>query len=202
MDKPAGVLTIATDREKQNTMYALLFDYVKSQRGPEKLFIVHRLDREASGLLVFAKSETTKFYLQDQFKEHSAGRSYMAVTERRMVKDEFTLKSYLAENAIHRCYSTPDQARGKLAITHVKVLKRSSGRTLVEVRLETGRKHQIRVHLSEQGHPIVGDRDYGSRTNPIQRLALHAVKLAFKHPVTGKVMEFYSPLPAPFSTLL
>lgn len=183
-------------------MYALLFDHVKSQRGPEKLFIVHRLDREASGLLIFAKSETTKFYLQNQFKEHSAGRSYMAVTERRVVKDEFTLKSYLAENTIHRCYSTPDQVRGKLAITHVKVLKRSSGRTLVEVRLETGRKHQIRVHLSEQGHPIVGDRAYGSRTNPIQRLALHAVKLAFKHPHTGKVMEFYSPLPASFSTLL
>jgi 23S rRNA pseudouridine1911/1915/1917 synthase len=202
VEKPAGLLTIATDKEKRHTLYALLFEHVKSKRRPEKLFIVHRLDREASGLLVFAKSEAAKYYLQQQFKEHCAGRTYVAVTERRMPQDQCTIRSYLAENAIHRCYSTPDRKKGKLAVTHVKVLKRSSRRTLLEVRLETGRKHQIRVHLAEQGCPIVGDQAYGSPSNPIRRLALHAEKLVFKHPHTGKLMEFNSEPPASFASLV
>lgn len=202
VEKPEGLLTIATDREKRRTLYALLFDHVKSQQPPGKVFIVHRLDREASGLLVFAKSEVSKRHLQQQFKEHTAGRTYVAVTEGRVVWHQRTLQSYLAENAIHRCYSTHDRAKGKWAVTHVKVLRRSSHRTLVEVRLETGRKHQIRVHLSDQGHPIVGDRAYGSASNPIRRLALHAAKLSFKHPRTGKSMDFHSPLPASLSSLV
>jgi 23S rRNA pseudouridine1911/1915/1917 synthase len=202
VEKPAGLLTIATEKEKRRTVYALLFAHVKSKQRPEKLFIVHRVDREASGLLVFAKSETTKFHLQQQFKVHTASRIYMAVIERRMVQDLQVIRSYLAENAIHRCYSTSDRTKGKLAVTHVKVLKRSSRRTLVEVRLQTGRKHQIRVHLAEHGHPIVGDQAYGSSDNAIGRLALHAVKLVFKHPLTGKLMEFDSPPPASFASLV
>ncbi len=179
-----------------------MFEHVKRRQPPEKIFIVHRLDREASGLLVFAKSQAAKHHLQQQFKEHSAGRTYVAITERRLAQDRCTIQSYLAENAIHRCYSTPDRTKGKWAVTHVNVLKRSAHRTLVEVRLETGRKHQIRVHLAEQGHPIVGDRAYGSSTNPIHRLALHAVKLVFRHPRTGKQMEFVSPPPVVFSSLV
>lgn len=202
VDKSAGLLTMATDREKHRTLYALLSEHVKGKRPPERLFIVHRLDREASGLLVFAKSEAAKQALQGQFKGHDAGRTYLAVIERRMAQDQCTLQSYLAENAAYRCYSTPDPTKGKWAITHVKVLKRSSRRTLVEVQLETGRKHQIRVHLAEQGHPVVGDQVYGSRTNPIRRLALHAVRLAFRHPATGKPMEFQSPPSAVFATLI
>ena len=202
VEKPAGLLTIATDKEKRHTAYAQLLDYVKSKRKPEKLFIVHRLDREASGLLVFAKSESAKYLLQRQFKEHSAGRIYVAVTERRMAQVQYTIRSYLAENAIHQSYSASDPSKGKLAITHVHVLKRSFGRTLVEARLETGRKHQIRAHLAERGHPIVGDRAYGSPSNPIRRLALHAEKLAFRHPLTRKLMEFHSPPPALFAALV
>ena len=166
------------------------------------LFIVHRLDREASGLLVFAKSEVSKRHLQDQFKEHSAGRTYVAITEGQMVRNEQTIESYLAENRMHRCYSTRDRAKGKRAVTHVKVLQRSKHRTLAEVQLETGRKHQIRVHLAEQGHPIVGDRAYGSRTNPVRRLALHAAKLTFQHPRSGKRLEFASQPPALFASLI
>jgi len=202
VEKPAGLLTISTDREKRLTAYAQLYDHVKRKIKPEKLFIVHRLDREASGLLVFAKSESAKYTLQQQFQEHLAGRTYLAVTERRIARNHFTIRSYLAENSIHRCYSTRDPTRGKLAITHVKVLKRSAARSLLEVRLETGRKHQIRVHLAEAGHPIVGDRDYGSPTNPLHRLALHAVTLAFKHPRTRKPMEFHSQPPASFANLV
>ncbi|MGH9424920.1 MAG: RluA family pseudouridine synthase, partial [Terriglobia bacterium] len=201
VDKPEGLLTIATDKEKSRTLYARLFEHVKRKHPPEMLFIVHRLDREASGLLVFAKSETAKHQLQQQFKEHSAGRTYVAVTERRMTRNTCTIETYLAENRIHRCYSTQDRSKGKRAITHVKVLKRSPHRTLAEVQLETGRKHQIRVHLAEQGHPIVGDRAYGSLSNPIRRLALHAAKLTFKHPRTGKLLEFVSSPPALFASL-
>lgn len=202
VEKAAGLLTIATEREKRRTAYALLFDHVKSKRRPERLFIVHRLDREASGLLVFAKSEAAKFRLQSQFKEHSAGRIYLAVTEGRMDQDEYRIESYLAENAIHQCYSTADRVRGKWAVTHVKVLKRSGRRTLAEVRLETGRKHQIRVHLAERGYPIVGDRVYGGRRNSGKRLALHAAGLVFRHPRSGTLMEFQSPLPASLASLV
>jgi 23S rRNA pseudouridine1911/1915/1917 synthase len=202
VDKPEGLLTIATDREKVRTLYAYLYEHVKRKKPPEMLFIVHRLDREASGLLVFAKSEVSKRHLQDQFKEHSAGRIYVAITEGQMVRNEQTIESYLAENRMHRCYSTRDRAKGKRAVTHIKVLQRSNQRTLAEVRLETGRKHQIRVHLAEQGHPIVGDQAYGSRTNPVRRLALHAAKLAFEHPRTGTHLEFASQPPPSFASLI
>jgi 23S rRNA pseudouridine1911/1915/1917 synthase len=202
VDKPEGLLTIATDREKLQTLYAYLFEHVKRKKPPEMLFIVHRLDREASGLLVFAKSELSKHQLQDQFKEHSASRTYLAITEGQMSRNDLTIESYLAENRMHRCYSTRDRAKGKRAVTHVRVLKRSQHRTLVEVRLETGRKHQIRVHLAEHGHPIVGDRAYGSGSNPVRRLALHATKLAFKHPQSGKSLEFTSQPPAMFASLI
>jgi RluA family pseudouridine synthase len=202
VDKPEGLLTIATDQEKVRTLYAYLYEHVKRKKPPEMLFIVHRLDREASGLLVFAKSEVAKRHLQDQFKEHSAGRTYVAITEGQMAHNEQTIESYLTENRMHRCYSTRDRTKGKRAVTHVRVLKRSQNLTLAEVQLETGRKHQIRVHLAEQGHPIVGDRAYGSRTNPARRLALHAAKLAFKHPRSGKLLEFASRPPASFASLI
>ena len=198
--KPAGLLTIATDRERQRTAYALLFEHVRRRREG-RLFIVHRLDREASGLLVFAKSPEAKLALQEQFKDHSAGRTYIAVTEGRMARDSFTIESYLAENAAFRCYSTRDPAKGKRAVTHVTVLKRSPRRSLVEVRLETGRKHQIRVHLAEEGHPIVGDPAYGDGRGPVGRLALHGARLVFRHPRTGQPMTFSAPLPAEIESL-
>jgi 23S rRNA pseudouridine1911/1915/1917 synthase len=202
IEKPAGLLTMATEKEKHRTVYAILYDHVKKQRPPEKIFIVHRLDREASGLLVFAKQEAAKFNLQQQFRQHSAGRIYTAVVEGRFKPEEQTIQTFLAENSIHRCYSTPDAARGKLSVTHIHVLARAQHYTLLEAILETGRKHQIRVHLSEQGHPIAGDKVYGSQTNPLHRLALHASQLKFRHPRTGKKLEYCSPLPAAFSILV
>ena len=200
-DKPAGLLTMATDREKEKTLYAFLRAHLNSKRPPEKLFIVHRLDREASGLLVFAKSPEAKERLQDQFKNHSAGRTYIAVVEGRVKENDFTVRSYLAENAAYRVYSTPNKKVGALAVTHVHVLKRNSKTSILQVRLETGKKHQIRVHLSERGHPIVGDTNYGSRSNPIRRLALHGANLSFKHPLSGQLMSFDSPYPKVFDRL-
>jgi 23S rRNA pseudouridine1911/1915/1917 synthase len=195
VDKPAGLLTMATETERTKTVYAALREYVNRKRPAEKLFIVHRLDREASGLLVFAKTIEAKERLQAQFKDHSAGRRYIAVVEGRVKADDFTIRSFLTENAAYRVYSTPNAKAGKPAVTHVHVVKRNPKTTLVEVRLETGRKHQIRVHLAERGHPIVGDKSYGSRSNPIRRMALHGQRLDFKHPVTGKLMRFDSPPP-------
>jgi 23S rRNA pseudouridine1911/1915/1917 synthase len=198
VDKPEGLLTMATATERSKTAYSLLRQYLHSRKPPEQLFIVHRLDREASGLLVFAKSTEAKERLQDQFKDHSAGRRYIAVVEGRVKADDFTIRSYLTENAAYRVYSTKNAKVGKLAVTHVHALKRSPKNTLVGVRLETGRKHQIRVHLADYGHPIVGDKNYGSNANPLRRLALHGAGLAFRHPDTGKLMQFDSPPPKTF----
>ncbi|MEI8243756.1 MAG: RluA family pseudouridine synthase [bacterium] len=198
--KPAGLLTIATEREKHRTAYAMLVDHVRRFRAA-RIFIVHRLDREASGLLVFAKTPEAKTALQEQFKDHSAGRTYIAVTEGRILRDTFTVESLIAENAAFRCYSTRDPAKGQRAVTHVKVLQRSPQRTLVEVRLETGRKHQIRVHLADEGHPIVGDPVYGNGRSPIRRMALHGAALRFRHPRTGEAMTFAAPLPPGFEAL-
>jgi len=198
VEKPCGLLSIATVGERSKTLYALLFEYVKSKRPPEKIFIVHRLDRDASGLLVFAKTESAKHCLQQQFRNHSAWRKYVALVEGRLWRDAETIQSFLAENAAHRVYSVKDSKKGKLAVTHLKVLKRSSQTTLIEVRLETGRKHQIRVHLASFGHPIVGDKRYGSRRNSIGRLALHATNLSFDHPQTGQRLQFESACPSSF----
>ncbi len=195
VDKPPGLLTIATETEREKTVYAALRSRANDRKPRERIFIVHRLDREASGLLVFAKTVEAKEKLQDQFKLHTAGRRYCAVVEGRVEMNDFTIRSYLAENAAFRVYSTRNQRSGKLAITHVHVVKRSPKTTVVQVRLETGRKHQIRVHLAEKGHPIVGDKTYGSRTNPIRRLALHGEYLSFTHPRAGKRLEFESPAP-------
>jgi len=200
IDKPSGLLTMGTAKEKTRTAYAALRAQLNHKRPPEKLFIVHRLDREASGLLVFAKTVEAKERLQDQFKDHSAGRQYIAVVHGRVHQDSLTIRSNLAENVVHRVYSTKNAKHGKPAVTHLRVLKRHPKTTLVAVRLETGRKHQIRVHLAEQGHPIVGDSTYGSTTNPIRRMALHGARLEFRHPATGEPVSLQSPYPKAFDS--
>jgi 23S rRNA pseudouridine1911/1915/1917 synthase len=202
VEKPAGLLTVATDTERSRTLYAALRERANRKRPPEKIFIVHRLDREASGLLVLAKTFENKERLQNQFKDHSAGRRYIAVVEGQVRQDQFTIRSYLAENAALRVYSTRKSSAGRLAITHVRVIRASSKATLVEVRLETGRKHQVRVHLAGCGHPIVGDKVYGSGYNPLRRLALHAAELGFRHPVTGRMVHFEAPCPKSFRTCM
>ena len=202
IEKPAGLLTMATETERARTVYAILREAANRKRPPEKIFIVHRLDREASGLLVFAKTIEAKEKLQDQFKDHSAGRKYVAVVEGRVSPANFTIRSYLAENAAFRVYSTKKKALGKPAVTHVRVIRGHSNMTLVEVQLETGRKHQIRVHLAERGNPIVGDKVHGSRSNPLHRLALHGAELEFRHPLTGRFMHFEAPPPKSFAGLI
>ena len=201
IDKPAGLLTIATETEREKTVYAALRKRANQKKPTERIFIVHRLDREASGLLVFAKTAEAKERLQEQFKTHSAGRQYCAVVEGRIEENDFSIRSYLAENTAHRVYSTRKKGIGKHAITHVHVMKRNAKSTVLQVRLETGRKHQIRVHLAEKGHPLIGDKIYGSGWNPIRRLALHGEHLSFTHPKNGKRVGFESPYPKSFNAI-
>jgi 23S rRNA pseudouridine1911/1915/1917 synthase len=182
--KPAGLLTVATAHEHERTAYAHLREHLRTRNPRTKLFIVHRLDKFASGILVFAKSESVKMKLQDLFRQHDIERKYYAIVEGRVKNDRGTITSRLAQDRGGRMRSTHD-SQGKHAVTHYRVLGRFSTLTSLEVTLETGRKNQIRVHLSEMGHPIVGDLAYGSTLNPLDRLGLHAFLLGFRHPTRG-----------------
>lgn len=201
VEKPPGMLTMDTDRGTSRTVYFYLTDYVRKgySRSRKRIFIVHRLDRDASGILVFAKTETAKFRLQDNWQE--ATKKYLAVVQGRMEKPADIIKSYLAENRAYKVYSTPDTVKGKLALTEYIVLKETTHRSLLEITLLTGRKHQIRVHLAESGHPILGDKKYGNEGKGPARLALHAYSISFNHPITGKMMTFETKMPDVFGKL-
>jgi len=201
VDKPAGLLTIATDRERQRTVYAYLTGRARTRRPPARVFVVHRLDRRASGLLVFATSPVAKRMLQTQFAAHTVERTYVAVVEGRLARPTGTVASRLLDDAPGRVRQSADPKRGRPAVTHWRVLHAAARHTLLEVRLETGRRNQIRVHLAGLGHPIAGDTAYGSRTDPFGRLALHAHVLGFDHPGTAARMRFVSPAPAAFAKL-
>ncbi len=198
VQKPSGMLTVATVDERERTVYAYLKQRLKECDPRQKLFIVHRLDKFASGVLVFARSEKVKAALQKLFSRHDIRRKYWAIVEGRVEKSQGTIRSYLAEDKSLRMHSTNDAKRGKAAVTHFKVLRRFPGLTVLEVTLETGRKNQIRVHLSEMGHPIVGDRAYGSAQDPVGRLGLHAFCLGFKHPTSGAPLLFQTAPPPEF----
>ncbi|HYB69600.1 MAG TPA: RluA family pseudouridine synthase [Candidatus Bathyarchaeia archaeon] len=188
--KPSGLLTIATERERERTAYRLIWDYLAA--GGERPFIVHRLDRETSGLLVVAKSEAVKRQLQAQFEARQVERVYVALVEGRPPREEGSLGSRLVEDRSLRVRSAD---RGRIAITHYRVLERGRERTRLELRLGTGRRHQIRVQLAEAGCPIVGDRAHGAARRGSARLCLHATRLAFVHPVTGAAAVFESAPP-------
>jgi 23S rRNA pseudouridine1911/1915/1917 synthase len=202
VEKPTGLLTVATSHEQEKTAYANLRRHLKERHPKQKLFIVHRLDKFASGVLVFAKSEPVQAKLQALFSRHDIRRKYWAIVEGTLEKDHGTIRSYLAENRANRMHSIEDGTDGKLAVTHFRVLKRFPQLTALEVTLETGRKNQIRAHLAEMGHPIVGDRAYGSNLNPMGRLGLHAFLLAFKHPVLGTPVEHATKVPPEFARYL
>ena len=196
--KPAGLLTVATIDERERTAYAYLRKYLKEHSPRQKLFIVHRLDKFASGVLVFAKSERVQSLLQAVFSRHEIKRKYWAIVEGIIEEDHGTIRSYLAQDRSFRMHSTEDKKLGKSAVTHFHVLRRLRNITVLEVTLETGRKNQIRAHLSEKGHPIVGDRAYGCTQDPLGRLGLHAFQLGFKHPVQGTPLEFRTDPPPEF----
>lgn len=201
-NKGYGLLSMGNDKIKEGTAYSILRDYVKDQDPRNKLFIVHRLDQHTSGLMVFAKTMQAKDGLQHNWNNMVRRRQYVCVVEGKLDPAEGTVKSYLAENSKFLVYSTDDPKEGKPAMTHYSTIKSANGYTLTEVELETGRKNQIRVHMSDLGHPIAGDRRYGAKTSPIHRLALHARTLVFIHPITRKLMEFETPIPASFASMV
>lgn len=184
VNKGYGLLSMGTDRIKDGTAYSILREYVKWQNPANKLFIVHRLDRDTSGLMVFARSEEAKERLQHNWNNMVLSRNYLAVVEGAPEQAEGTVKSYLAENSEHEVYSTDNPQQGKLAVTRYRTLRQGPNYTLLEVSLDTGRKNQIRVHMRDLGCPIAGDRRYGGNPSPIHRLALHAQTLRFIHPLS------------------
>lgn len=201
-NKGYGLLSMGTDRIKDGTAYSILRDWVKRKDPRNKLFIVHRLDRDTSGLIMFAKTQEAKDAMQHNWNNMVINRRYLAVVEGIMEPAEGTIRSYLTENSQFEVYSTDDPQKGQLAVTRYKTLATRKNYTLLEVELDTGRKNQIRVHLSDKGHPIVGDRKYGAAPSPIHRLALHAQTLRFIHPITRRDMNFSTPIPAPFASLV
>lgn len=204
VDKPAGLLTMGTDRDKERTAYFILTDFVRKgcAKSRNRVFIVHRLDRETSGVLLFAKTEAAKLRLQGQWEQTE--KKYLAVVPGKLKKASDTITSYLAESEAHVVYSTSDPSRGKLAQTAYRVLRETKDYSLLEVDLLTGRKNQIRVHLADLGHPIVGDKKYGKGKGEgaKARLALHARSISFYHPASGKPLTFVAPVPAYFSKLV
>ncbi|MGH7268590.1 MAG: RluA family pseudouridine synthase [Candidatus Rokuibacteriota bacterium] len=196
IDKPAGLLTIATDRERARTAYHLLRGWSEA-RGEGRIFVVHRLDRETSGLLVFARSAVVKRALQAQFEARTAERVYVALVEGLVRAPDGELAGRLVEDTALRVRLSRAHPRGKVAISRYRVVERYRDATLLEVRLVTGRRGQIRAQLAALGHPIVGDRGYGSRRDPLRRVCLHATRLGFVHP-DGRRLAFESPAPAGF----
>ena len=202
VNKGYGLLSMGNDKVKEGTAYTILRDYLKWQDPRNKLFIVHRLDRDTSGLMVFAKSIEAKENLQHNWNTMVLSRNYLAVVEGRPDPAEGIVKSYLAENSRYEVYSTDNPDEGQLAITRYRTLKSRNGYSLMEVELDTGRKNQIRVHMKDLGHPITGDRRYGAGSSPIHRMALHAQTLRFVHPITRKDMNFTTPTPISFSKIV
>ena len=202
VEKPCGLLTIGTDRDKTRTVHTILNDYVRKgdPRSRNRAYIVHRLDRETSGILILAKSETVKIFLQDHWQETE--KRYLTIVHGSVSPKTDTISSYLTENSAFTVYSTSDPTAGKLSHTEYTVLKETRGFSLLEIHLLTGRKHQIRVHLSEKGHPVVGDKKYGKRNDSHGTLALHARSLSITHPVNGKRMTFETAIPEFFTRLV
>ncbi len=200
IDKPPGLLSIATDEEKERTAYRILSEYVQERDPKARVFIVHRLDKETSGLMMFAKTEVVKKHLQDNWKDVILERSYIALVEGAVKEKQGTINTWLKESSTKTMYvSRPGE--GLNAITHYQVIEQTSEYSLLAVQLETGRKNQIRVHMQSIGHSVVGDKRYGSRKRPITRLGLHAKILAFKHPVTGEVLRFETKIPNQFQSV-
>ena len=196
VDKPPGLLTIADAGESHRTAYRLLRDWTEAQGG-RRIFVVHRLDRETSGVLVFARSPEVKAMLQKQFQLRTPERLYQARVEGVVREDEGTLTSRLTEDRALRIRPTRDADRGREAITRYRVLERFQDSTLLELKLVTGRRGQIRAQLAALGHPVVGDSDYGSRRDPFNRVCLHATRLGFTHP-DGRRVVFESRPPSVF----
>ncbi|PWK13409.1 RluA family pseudouridine synthase [Tumebacillus permanentifrigoris] len=198
IQKESGLLSIASETETEMTAYRQLMEHVRRDNPQNRIFVVHRLDRDTSGVMMFAKSQDVQQTLQNSWNETVKERTYIALVEGKVKKPEGTISSWLKESKTLLMYSNPYPNGGQHAVTHYKVLKSNPNFSLLEVNLETGRKNQIRVHMQDIGHPVVNDRKYGAKTKSISRLGLHARVLAFDHPTTGALMRFETAIPKMF----
>ena len=201
INKPSGLLSIASDNEKGQTAYHLLMDYYRKDDKHNRIFVVHRIDRDTSGVLMVAKNETIRDQLQEVWNDIVTKRGYYAIVEGKVKEKEKTIKSWLKQNSTNLMYSSSRPGDGQLSITHYKVMKQNDNYSLLDVHIDSGRKNQIRVHMKEMGHPIIGDDKYGNKNSPLNRLGLHAYELEFKHPNNGKIYRFVAPMPKEFNNI-
>ena len=201
VDKRPGLLSMSNNT-RQQTVQTVLNRYLEKGGGRNTSHLVHRLDRDTSGLMVYAKDVQTQQSLINGWQQLVTDRRYVALVSGDVEKDEGDIRSWLTEDKRFVTHSSPVDNGGKFAHTHYRVLQRSNGYSLVELELETGRKNQIRVHMAQMGHPVVGDHKYGSDDDSLHRLGLHAYLLSFRHPVTGKYLRFETPLPLCFIPLI
>ena len=201
INKPSGLLSTPSDREKGRTAYRLVSDYLTQKDRNNRIFIVHRLDEDTSGVLVFAKNFEVREALQNNWSEIVSCRGYYAIVEGMDIPDEGILKDYLAQDSTFQVYVVRNPSKGKLAITKYKKISAKAGYSLLDVHLETGRKNQIRVQLGNIGHYVIGDDRYGEPSNPIKRLGLHAYELDFTNPLNGKVYQLNAPMPPEFKKM-
>lgn len=197
VEKNVGILSMAAGHASLNVK-AVLDDYFKKSRQKCTAHVVHRLDRDTSGLMIYAKDKQTELLLEQDWHDIVYDRRYVAVVSGEMEQTEGTVSGWLKDNKAYFTYSSPTNNGGKFAVTHFHVLNRRNGYSLVEYKLETGRKNQIRVHSADMGHPVCGDAKYGCGDDPVGRLCLHAYVLCFRHPVTHEAMTFETPIPASF----
>lgn len=201
INKPAGLLSVASDTEKGRTAYRMVNDFMQQKDRHNRIFVVHRLDEDTSGVLIFAKNHEIQKALQKDWSSIVSSRGYFAVVEGQMEKAEDKFVDYLAENSLNLMYVTNDRKKGKLCTTAYKVISDNKQYSLLDVHIFSGRKNQIRVQMGKRGHYVVGDDKYGEPSNPLKRLGLHAYELALKNPITGKEYKFNSPMPKEFLSL-
>ncbi|MDR2951010.1 MAG: RluA family pseudouridine synthase [Prevotella sp.] len=202
VDKEAGFLSVSTDKEKSRTVFKALNEYVKKKDKNGRVFVLHRLDREVSGLMIFARNPELQEIFQKNWDAIVINYAYVAVVDGRPNPSNGTVTSWLTENKNFVMMSSPTDNGGLKSITHYKTIKSIGRYSLLSFNLETRRKNQIRVHMQQIGHSVVGDKKYGASNNPIKRIALHAGELTLKHPATGELLEFKSSVPKNMQMLL
>lgn len=201
IDKPSGLLSVATEREKAKTAYRMVSDYVTAKNRDNRIFVVHRLDEDTSGVLIFAKSFSVKEALQLHWQEIVSKRGYYAIVEGEDIPSKGTYKDYLTIDETFTVHVTKNKAKGKLAITNYQKITSKNGLSLLDVNIETGRKNQIRVQLGKRGYYVIGDDRYGEPVDPLGRLGLHAYELDFVNPINKKTYTLKSPMPEEFKRL-
>jgi 23S rRNA pseudouridine1911/1915/1917 synthase len=199
VEKKEGLLTVSTGKENETTAFSILKNHVKKSSSQNRIYTIHRLDRETSGVLVFAKSREIQLKMQENWHKTVVKRVYVALVEGKVEKESEVIRTWLTENEKSlKVHSSTQKNDGQEAVTHYKKIKSNENYSLLEIELETGRKNQIRVHMQGIGHPIAGDKKYGSQTNPLRRIGLHARILAFYHPVTNNIVKYETPVPRNF----